>query len=559
MNTKNRFRKATPLAVAVASGLGALLAASSAARPSRAQAPQDVELQRAAERAVQAQLDEKPGRELYMLTDKPLYHPGESVWFRAWELQARSLTGTPGEHGVTFQLIDPRGGKLLEKRVLCRAGMATNDFPLPADLAGGQYTLRARSDLGSAAERAVTVSTYEVPRLRKSIELTRKSYGPGDSVVATVEASRSTGEPLTGARASAVITIDGTEIARFAVAIDARGRGTVRFQLPSSMARGDGTITLTVDGGGVSETIQKRIPIVLADVEVELRPEGGDLVSGLASRVYVAARDKLGKPAEIEGRILDDTGKQVAQLRTLHAGMARFALTPQPGRTYALRLTRPAGNAQSFQLPAARASGCVLAAEDDFASKAAELRVRVACTEARKVVATAVLRERLVASALADVPAGAPATLSLASGNTDQGAVRVTLFDEARQPLAERLVYRNLGRDVRVTITPDKASYSPREKVTLRVKTTDAAGHPVAGDMALAVVDDSVLRMADSKTGNVLSQLYLEPEMPGQQIFEPNFYFSGDPRAPEALDLVMGTRGWRRFAWKWVGAAKAGP
>ena len=24
------------------------------------------------------------------------------------------------------------------------------------------------------------------------------------------------------------------------------------------------------------------------------------------------------------------------------------------------------------------------------------------------------------------------------------------------------------------------------------------------------------------------------------------------PKAPEAMDLLLGTRGWRRFTWKWV-------
>ena len=72
--------------------------------------------------------------------------------------------------------------------------------------------------------------------------------------------------------------------------------------------------------------------------------------------------------------------------------------------------------------------------------------------------------------------------------------------------------------------------------------------------MALAVVDESVLNLADDKTGNILADLYLASEMPGQKVYEPNFYFSDDKKAPEAMDLLMGTQGWRRFAWKWVPA-----
>jgi hypothetical protein len=46
----------------------------------------------------------------------------------------------------------------------------------------------------------------------------------------------------------------------------------------------------------------------------------------------------------------------------------------------------------------------------------------------------------------------------------------------------------------------------------------------VPADLALAVVDDTVLSFADDKTGHMLSRLYLEPELPGK-IEEPNFYF----------------------------------
>ena len=118
-------------------------------------------------------------------------------------------------------------------------------------------------------------------------------------------------------------------------------------------------------------------------------------------------------------------------------------------------------------------------------------------------------------------------------------------------------MYRGRGADLHVSVTPDRASYAPRDKVALVVKTTDEGGRPVPADVALAVVDDTVLNFADSKTGNILAQLYLEPEMPGQTVAEPNFYFPKDAKAPEALDLVLGTQGWRRFEWTRVKAAAA--
>jgi hypothetical protein len=508
-------------------------------------------------RKVEADVGATSARTMYLATDKPLYHPGETVWFRAWELAVRTLDGVPGDHGVTFQLFDPRGSKVAEKRVLGSGGAAMNDFELSPGLVGGPYVLRMTSDLGGMEERPITVSTYELPRVKKTLEFGRKSYSPAEEVTASVKLESATGEAVHGGKATAVITIDGAEIARIPVMIDWSGKGTVRFALPRSIARGDGLLTLLVDAGGTTESIQKRIPILLDRIELTAFPEGGDLVTGLPSRVYVSARDPLGKPADFEGDIVDERGAQVAHVKSFHGGMARFTLTPEKGKSYSLKPRRALAATPPLALPAARPSGCTLRSVDDFRSVEAALKVIVHCTTPQKVLATAVLRERLIARAEGQVSPGAAAEIAIPLPKGTVGAVRLTLFDLAEAPLAERLVYRGLGADLHVSVTPDRASYSPRDKVGLTVKTTDAEGRPVSADVALAVVDDTVLNFASDKTGNILAQLYLEPEMPGQTVAEPNFYFSKDPKAPEALDLVLGTQGWRRFEWTWVKRAAA--
>jgi hypothetical protein len=189
---------------------------------------------------------------------------------------------------------------------------------------------------------------------------------------------------------------------------------------------------------------------------------------------------------------------------------------------------------------------------DDFAGAETEVRVKVQCTEAQDVLATAVLRESLLSRTSAHTFPGAGTVLALPVDRSAVGAVRVTLFDLQHRPLAERLVYRGLGSELRVSVKADKPSYAPRDKVTLTVETRDALGRGVPADVALSVVDDTVLRFADDKTGAILADTYLLPEMPGQAVQEPNFYFSKEPKAPEAMDLLLGTQGWRRFTWKWV-------
>lgn len=489
-----------------------------------------------------------PARRGYIAVDKPLYQPGETIWVRTFDLASATLTGRERDV-TTLKLVSPRGSTVIEKRVLTENGGAANDFVLPAGIAGGEYTLRAETDRGTVTERKVIVSSYQPPRIKKKLEFLRKAYGPGDTVTATVELHRATGEAMSTKVVTGLVTLDGVDLSRTPVTTDANGNAVVQFTLPATIQRGDGLLTVLVDDGGVTESVQKRIPITLADLQLSLFPEGGDLIANLPGRIYFAARNALDKPADIEGKVVDDRGATVALLRSYHDGMGRFELVPDPARRYQVEITRPTGIARTFALPRANARGCSLQAVDDFVSVRPEVRVAVWCTSPQDVVTAAVLRDQQVATATARVRAGEPTIVALPVPAGTQGAVRVTLFDRNVAPLAERLVYRNRGADLKIAITPDRATYHPRGHVSLGIRATHADGRPVQADLAVSVVDDTVLAFADDKQATLHARLYLEAEMPGQKIEEPNFYFGTDPKAPAAIDLVLGTQGWRRFDW----------
>lgn len=504
----------------------------------------------ALDKAIESHFETAATRRTYVMTDKPLYQPGETIWFRADLRATRTLAGGPPT-GLTMQLVSPRGAIVFQKRVLVQNGVARNDFPLAPELEGGEYTIQLLADDGTRDTKKIVVSTYEPPRLQKTLELLRKAYGEGDTVSAAVEVKRATGEPLAERALTAVVTIDGDERERLSIRTDKQGKTLARFKLPAQIARGDGLLTILVEDGGVTESIQKPIPIVLKKLQLAVFPEGGDLVDNVPGRVYFAARTLLGKPADVEGKVVDDRGQTVAELRSVHDGMGRFELVPATDRKYHVEITRPVGIAQRFPLPAARPGGCVIRSVDQRG--AGTLRVAAICNTARRLVVEAVLRERRLASGSFDVAAGAPTLVELPVDPGAQGAARVTLFSARYEPLAERLVYHGLGADLKVTITPDKKSYAPRERVKLAIKAEDARGRPVKASLGLAVVDETVLSYADDKGARLLAHLFLEPELgatDADPIHEPNFYFSGKPEAAAAMDALLATRGYRRFEWR---------
>ncbi len=492
------------------------------------------------------------GRRLYIQVDKPLYKPGETIWFKTWDLKARDFAGA-NTNQTTVELVSPKGATVLKKRLQVSAGVASNDFELPNEAQGGEYTLRATAADGQRIERAVIVSAYEAPRMKKKLEFMKKIYGAGDAVSATVEVKRPTGEALSEKMLTAVITVDGVELPRIKFTTNVHGGALVKFDLPTAIAVGDGLLTILVEDGGITESISKSIPIVQKRLSLAFFPEGGKMVAGLPTRLYFEAQTPLGKPADVDGQLVDDLGHTVAKFSTYKNGLGRIEFTPATGRTYKAHISRPSSVTEKYTLPLAEDKGCVLRHFDDLDGQEQALRVAVQCSEKQKVVVAATVRDNVLDVGSIEAGVDAPAVIYLRAKNaTTQraaGVTRVTVFDAKLQPLAERLVFRNRRARLDVKVEPDRKGYTPRGQVALSITTRDAAGKLVPADLALSVVDDTVISFADDKTGHLLSKLLLEPELPGK-IEEPNFYSDlTEAKSALALDLLMGTRGYRRFDW----------
>jgi hypothetical protein len=499
------------------------------------------------------------GQRVYLQVDKPMYKPGETLWVKTWDLRARDLAGggagTPDRSEALHELVSPKGAVVLKKRVALERGIGLTDFELPEDVQGGEYTLRVQTP-GGTAERPIIVNSYEAPRAKKKLEFVRKAYGARDEVTATIEVQRATGEALRNQPLVCAVRLDGQDLPRVKLTTDGEGRGLVRFSLPGEIALGDGLLTVMVEDGGITESISKRIPIVVKKLAFALFPEGGQLVQGLPGRLYFEAKTPLGKPADVAGRIVDDLGNAVTSFESYRDGLGRIPFTPATGRSYHAEITKPVGVSEQYSLPLAATDGCTLSSFDDLDGELAPLRVAVRCSEKRKVTVVGMLRENLIDAATVEVPASGQAVVYLqakdAAVASAQGVARVTVFGAQNEPLAERLVFRNRRARLGVKVVSKKPTYTPREQVTLTVTTTTPNGTPRPAEVALAVVDDTVVSYADDKTGHLLSRLLLEPEIPGK-VEEPNFYFDlTEAKSALAMDLLMGTRGYRKFVWSEV-------
>ena len=134
----------------------------------------------------------------------------------------------------------------------------------------------------------------------------------------------------------------------------------------------------------------------------------------------------------------------------------------------------------------------------------------------------------------------------------------MTVFEETSvngdrrelKPAAERLVYRQPVEKLSVELRPNQSSYVPGQKVQLDVEMRNEKGEPAPAVVMLAVVDKSILTMADEKTYRQMpTHFLLTSEVRKAEDLEyADFLLGPQAKAMEALDLLLGVQGWRRFA-----------
>lgn len=270
-------------------------------------------------------------------------------------------------------------------------------------------------------------------------------------------------------------------------------------------------------------------------------PEGGSLIDGIPSRVAFKGSDGKGMPVEVRG-VLQENGKDVARLESLHDGMGVFMLYPHQGSVYQAVLD----DSTVYSFPEVRISGMSLQLRrqtDEYldfylfqSGSAVPCQVRL----------TGKMRGRLCCMAEGTLHGSLKVRIPLRNLPM-QGIAEFTLYDGAMRPVAERLVYVHPKKRLHIELHTDKERYMTREKGSLQIRVTDGDGHPVRAHLGLSLFDSAYLN--GSSPENMLSYCLLSTEIRGN-IHNPAYYFDeANKNRLQVLDLLLLTQGWRRYVW----------
>ena len=296
-------------------------------------------------------------------------------------------------------------------------------------------------------------------------------------------------------------------------------------------------------------------PLVIPPLQVSVAffPEGGNLVENITSKIAFMATDQYGRGVECTGVVTQDDEDTLTRFKPLRFGIGSFVLTPRPGHRYRSTIRLADGTAISKLLPPAYKEGMVMHVfKEDGDHIRVEVQSAVASGSAEEadnlnVYLIAHTRRSVKLSQVAVLKEG-KASFLVDKQILGDGISHLTIFNSAKQPLCERLVFKTPSHHSTVTMKADMDSYATRKKINLQVSLTGPDNKPLEADCSLAVYRlDSLQGMPATRFG---SYLWLTSDLKGK-IESPDYYFD-HPEDEEAMDNLMISHGWRRFRWEEV-------
>ena len=285
---------------------------------------------------------------------------------------------------------------------------------------------------------------------------------------------------------------------------------------------------------------------------IQFFPEGGTAMSGLTGKIAFKAADAEGHGLECQGVILNQNNDTITRFQSLHNGMGVFQLKPEKSSSY-YALVKLNDSLIKQKLPDATDHGFTMSVLEEEAGK---LKVTVhtsADFNNTSVYLFAQTRQMVKNIQTSQVKDGEASFIVNKSALGD-GISSITIFNQSRQPVCERLVFKRPVEKLAIQAKTDQAVYTTRKPIRIDLSTTNTNSQPLSGNLSMSVfMIDSLQHIPEQ---SIITYLYLHSELKGR-IESPEYYFTNTDKASDgALDNLLLTQGWRRFKWSDVMDAK---
>lgn len=357
-----------------------------------------------------------------------------------------------------------------------------------------------------------------------------------------------------------VLDHDNLPVLQTKVALKAKGSGNGSLYIPASLLNGNYKLrayTNWMKNFGYDHYFEKKLTIInplkspdlskkglIPAYDIQFFPEGGNLVAGLSSKLAFKVVGPDGKGVDFKGAIINQHNDTIARFAPLKFGMGNFTFKPNLTDNYKAVFNIEHETKPIFKgLPTVSKQGFVIRLNDQ--EKQLEMTVSSNLNVDQVYL---LVHAKNVSKYMQRINLNNGTTKFTIDKNLlSEGISHLTVFNNEKQPVCERLYFKRPAKRVFLTADANKKQYSMREKVNIDMAVTDLKGRPLVSDLSLSVYQIDSLQKTDAV--NFVNSIWLTSELRGD-VESPDYYFnSQDKETDVAADNLMLTQGWSKFNW----------
>lgn len=491
-----------------------------------------------------------PGDVLYIATDKSIYLPTETIWFAGYliEMTQKVDTISPNLLSVALQRNDTTAVSL-QKNYLINNGFCPGSLTLPDTLTPGNYILTGCTNILNKQgkpihvfRKEITIKTGTSPSIlvdfkirditvMDSIFIDAKVYFPPNTSVSD--------------RSKSYISYNLQNIGSKKIKIGTTEQVTIALPI-SEVETSNHLLYTTTTIGKSNLHFNVKLPIIRQPkFDIRFHPEGGDLITGLQSKVAWESRITDGGAVQLKALLLENE-KPIDTIETDKHGLGWFNILPKNGNEYTLKImdNKALVTPNVYPLPKPLPTGIVL--EIPTAVVGDTLSIRVGTQQDKQIslaITNAYTKETKIAPPIA---VNGEKRMNLLLNDVSKGMNTLTLLDDDGQPLAERQFFAHYKNNNKAVITIEKDSYNVREKVSAKLRITDAGGQPLGGIFTVSCVQNS--RLDTIRKNDIVSHFYTIPLM--NQVTNENSNITELYHNQKYLENMLFLKGGQRSLWQ---------
>ena len=478
------------------------------------------------------QLYEFPQEKIHLTTDRDNYMGGDTIWFRAFVVDAISHQQVATSKYIYVELRNPFNQVETRVKIMEHDGIYKGYVPLSLNIAEGPYMLTSYTmfmqNRGETYffKKMIPVKSPFSTQVRINTQFTI------DKEENTIEAILSYTNLQSGAPQN------------YDTACFSFYNGDQKQDNYSQ----DKNIKLKISSeqqelGYFLAEYDKyakyiKLPDTSGQFDVSFHPEGGYLIPGEVCKIAFKGINSSGNGIDVTGRIFDSNNNEIAYFNSIHAGMGITSFIPKYGETYYAECNADSLGSNIFMLPAVEPAAAIISATN-VNDSIITLQAKGNLPDSAFIF----MQERGLYVYSQSIQESAQ--LSVDCSDIPSGVMQILLLDKNMNTLSERLLFfkqddicNNIG------IRSSKPIYENRDKVKLQLD-IDKSNFSGGGSIAISVTDNFFHH--DISRENIATNLLLQSELTGH-IEDPEYYFHHvDSTKRVALDALMMTQGWRRY------------